>query len=82
MAEPAAIPTFRPATLADAAVLAEMNHRLIRDEGHRNRMTVPELRERMEGWLRGEYRAVAFELEGAPVGYALSIDSAPKAGRH
>jgi ribosomal protein S18 acetylase RimI-like enzyme len=71
MTDPATLPTFRPVTLADAVALAEMNHRLIRDEGHRNRMTVPELRERMEGWLRGEYRATVFEFEGAPVGYAL-----------
>jgi GNAT superfamily N-acetyltransferase len=71
MAEPAPNPTFRLAALADAPVLAEMNHRLIRDEGHRNRMTVPELRERMEGWLRCEYQAAVFELESSLVGYAL-----------
>jgi len=71
VAEPAPTPTFRTATLADVAVLAEMNHRLIRDEGHRNRMTIPELRERMEGWLRDEYRAAVFEFEDVPVGYAL-----------
>ena len=74
MAEPAPNPTFRPATLADAPVLAEMNHHLIRAEGHRNRMTVPELQERMEGWLRGEYRAAVFEQDGTPVGYALFRD--------
>jgi GNAT superfamily N-acetyltransferase len=71
MPEPSASVTFRHATVADAATLAQMNHRLIRDEGHRNRMTVPELRERMEGWLRGEYQVVVIELEGVPVGYAL-----------
>jgi GNAT superfamily N-acetyltransferase len=63
--------TFRLAALSDAPALAEMNHRLIRDEGHRNRMTLPELRERMEGWLRGEYRAALIDHGGAPVGYAL-----------
>jgi hypothetical protein len=31
------------------ALLAELNHQLIRDEGHRNRMTVPELKRRMRG---------------------------------
>jgi ribosomal protein S18 acetylase RimI-like enzyme len=71
MAESAANPTFRHATPADATPLAEMNHRLIRDEGHRNRMTVPELRERMEGWLRGEYSATVFEVAGVAAGYAL-----------
>lgn len=71
MAEPSANIAFRLATIADAALLAEMNHRLIRDEGHRNRMSIPDLCERMEGWLRGEYQAALFELEGTPVWYAL-----------
>jgi GNAT superfamily N-acetyltransferase len=71
MAEPTASLAFRPATVADAAMLAQMNHRLIRDEGHRSRMTVPQLCDRMDEWLRGEYWAVVMELEGAAVGYAL-----------
>jgi len=52
--------TFRGATLGDCPVLAELNHQLIRDEGRRNLMTVPELEQRMRGWLTGEYRAVIF----------------------
>ena len=48
-----------------------MNHQLIRDEGHRNRMTVPELEQRMRSWLSGEYRAVLFEDNGQVVAYAL-----------
>jgi ribosomal protein S18 acetylase RimI-like enzyme len=68
---PMSPPTFRSATLADVPALAEMNHSLIRDEGHRNRMTVPELHTRMEGFLAGEYRAAVFEVGGRPVGYAL-----------
>ena len=63
--------TFRFATLDDCAQLAELNHQLIRDEGHRNRMTVPELEERMRGWLTGEYRAAFFEDDGEVVAYAL-----------
>jgi len=63
---------YRPATPADAATLAAMNHQLIRDEGHRNPMTVAELEARMAGWLGGsEYQAVLFEEDGLPVGYAL-----------
>src|SRR5262245_14742006 len=62
---------YRQATIADAAALAGMNHRLIRDEGHRNPMTAPELQARMEGWLAGEYEAMLFEEDGEPVGYAL-----------
>jgi ribosomal protein S18 acetylase RimI-like enzyme len=63
--------TFRRATLADCALLAELNHRLIRDEGHRNRMTVPELEQRMKGWLASEYTGVIFEDGNEVVAYAL-----------
>ncbi len=68
--------TFRMATLADCAVLAELNHQLIRDEGHRNRMTVPELEERMRGWLASEYQAVLFEEAGEVVAYGLYHEQA------
>jgi GNAT superfamily N-acetyltransferase len=63
--------TFRFATLDDCPQLAELNHQLIRDEGHRNRMIVPELEQRMRGWLSGEYRAVIYEDAGKIVAYAL-----------
>src|SRR3989304_2556680 len=63
--------TFRFATLNDAPLLAELNHQLIQDEGHRNRMTVPELEGRMKGWLTAECRAVIFEDAGAVAAYAL-----------
>ena len=63
--------SFRPAGEADLDLLAEWNHQLIRDEGHRNPMNVPQLRLRMQGWLEGEYRAVIFELEGEPAAYGL-----------
>jgi GNAT superfamily N-acetyltransferase len=62
---------YRFATVSDARVLASMNHRLIRDEGHRNAMSVAELAERMAGWLAGEYQAVLFEEGQETVGYAL-----------
>ena len=51
---------YRFATDADISLLAEWNHQLIRDEGHRNPMTVPQLADRMRGWLAGDYRAVLF----------------------
>lgn len=64
--------TTRPAKLDDCALLAELNHQLIRDEGHRNLMTVAELDQRMRGWLSGEeYRVVLFEHDGCSVAYAL-----------
>ena len=63
--------TFRPATLDDCPRLAELNHQLLRDEGHRNRMTVAELEQRMRGWLASEYRAVIYEHGGEVVAHAL-----------
>jgi predicted acetyltransferase len=44
---------------------------LIRDEGHRNRMTVSELEGRMRGWHSSEYRAVIYEDGGEVIAYAL-----------
>jgi predicted acetyltransferase len=63
--------TFRKAGLADCTKLAEMNHQLIRDEGHRNKMPVAELEQRMSGWLASEYAAQIFEISGEVVAYAL-----------
>ncbi len=62
---------FRRATIADADALSQMNCRLIRDECHRNPMSIAELKARMEGWLAGEYQAALFEDDAGPVGYAL-----------
>lgn len=66
----------RVATEKDLDSLAEWNHQLIRDEGHRNRMTVLELRERMRNWIQSEYKAVSFEDEGKAVAYALYRENA------
>ena len=48
-----------------------MNLQLIKEEGHRNTMGIPQLSKRMAGWLQGEYQAVLFEENDTPVGYAL-----------
>jgi GNAT superfamily N-acetyltransferase len=63
--------THRFATTADLDLLAGWNHQLIRDEGHRNPMSVAELRQRMADWLKSEYRAVIFSILDGAVGYAL-----------
>jgi len=63
--------TFRPATLDDCALLARLNHELIRDGGHRNPMTVPQLEQRMRRWISGEDRAIIYEDGGEIVAYAL-----------
>jgi predicted acetyltransferase len=68
----------RVATAADYPMLAEWNHQLIQDEGHRNPMTVAELEQRMSTWLAsGEhptgtmYRAIVFSDKNEAVAYAL-----------
>lgn len=63
--------SFRACVSSEIHQLAEWNHQLIRDEGHRNPMTVSQLAERMRGWLEQDYRAMVFELAGTPVAYAL-----------
>jgi ribosomal protein S18 acetylase RimI-like enzyme len=62
---------IRFANVEDADTLGALNAQLIRDEGHRNSMTVPQLVDRMAGWLQGEYEAVVVEESGGIVGYAL-----------
>ena len=63
--------TYRRATSADCPLLAELNHQLILDEEHRNPMSVPQLEQRMRGWLESEYVAILFEDRGKVVAYAL-----------
>ncbi len=75
-ADPAGVPKLelgvRTATDADVSVLAQMNKHLIEDEGHSNPMTVPQLAQRMRGWIAtGSFVAILFEREGQPVAYAL-----------
>ena len=62
--------TWRRASDSDLGLLAEWNHQLIQDEGHRNPMTVTQLAERMRKWLQGEYDAVLFSSDER-VCYAL-----------
>ena len=62
---------FRRAIADDCILLAKLNHQLIRDEGHRNKMTVPELEQRMKNWLASEYSAMIFEKNDEVVAYAL-----------
>lgn len=62
---------YRSATTSDAKSLAEMNWQLIRDEHHRNSMSIAELEVRMSAWLQAEYEAMLVEMDGQPIGYAL-----------
>ena len=62
---------YHIANETDLDILAEWNHQLIRDEGHRNPMTVSQLRDRMRYWLSGDYTAVLFGKDGKSIAYAL-----------
>ena len=63
---------YRVATVQDCPTLANLNYELIRDEGHRNPMTVAQLGERMQGWLTsGEYQAILWEDNHDVVAYTL-----------
>jgi predicted acetyltransferase len=68
--------TFRIATLNDCSRLAELNHQLIRDEGHRNPMTESELEQRMRDWISSEYQALIYEEGGEIIAYALFREQA------
>jgi GNAT superfamily N-acetyltransferase len=62
---------IRAAQAEDLPLLAEMNRRLIADEGSRNPMRLAELESRMRDWLASEWRITLFETASAVIGYAL-----------
>lgn len=55
----------------DIPQLAVFNKQLIEDEKSDNPMSVPELEERMAGFLNAEYDTYFFEKDCVVVGYAL-----------
>ena len=61
----------RTATIADIPELALLNAALIRDEGHRNTMTVPQLEARMRKFFDQGHVAALFGDDGRTAGYAL-----------
>src|SRR5580658_10133050 len=65
---------LRRAALSDLELLGSLNQQLIEDEGHRSTFTLPQLSERMRGWITVEYTAMLFEYKGEIVGYALYRD--------
>ena len=63
---------YRHANLDDLPILVRMNRQLTEDEQHRNRFKSEEwFKERMRSFLKGEYEAVLFEIDGKAVAYAL-----------
>ena len=63
--------SIRAADETDLPLLAQMNKRLIEDEGSRNPMSVPELRHRMGGWLHGDWKVDRFVEGNITLGYAV-----------
>jgi len=62
---------FRFAAQKDVPWLARMNRKLIRDEGHRNKMSFSELEQRMSDFLSNEYDAVIVSSGRKDIGYVL-----------
>ncbi len=62
---------FRFAAANDLPWLARMNQELIRNEGHRNKMSLFELEQRMSDFLRNEYEAVIVSSGRNDIGYVL-----------
>jgi len=62
---------IRKATDKDSLILAAMNKASIRAEGHRNKMNLKQLEQRVKEFLLGEYEARILFVDNSPVGYAL-----------
>ena len=64
--------TIRLAGLSDTDNLAVMNKQLIEDEKHENPMSIPQLRERMNDFVTGDYIALlCADSQNNIIGYAL-----------
>lgn len=62
---------YRITVERDLPLLAELNRKLLRDEGDPEPSPVSELESRMRAWLARAYTAVLFSNEGVVIGYAL-----------
>ena len=62
---------IRPADEADLPLLAQMNKRLIEDEGSRNPMSLDQLADRMQGWLLGDWEVRMLATDAGVAGYAV-----------
>ena len=67
------VPSFilRDITQADIMEIARMNLALIADEGSDNPMGLPELEQRMAGFLESGYEGVLILADGMTAGYCL-----------
>lgn len=62
---------IKTCTITDVPALALLNKQLIEDEKSNNPMSIAELEERMEGFLKTDYKAYFFLQEETVIGYAL-----------
>jgi GNAT superfamily N-acetyltransferase len=62
---------LRVPVAGDLERLGQWNAALIRDEAHDKPMNVPELTERMRGWLASDCLARIFVCDGTDAGYVL-----------
>jgi len=62
---------IRLAAHDDLDILAGMNKQLIEDEKHDNKMNTDQLKDRMRGFIEGNYNAYLFLKDGEVAGYAL-----------
>ena len=69
----------RIANIEDSKTLGELNRQLIKDEGHRNSMTTPELIERMHNWLITVGLEVVAREEPAQALVGIRLDGQRKA---
>ena len=63
---------IRQATMSDVPLLAQMNDRLVVDQGSRNPFSMTELEQRFNGWLQaGTWQVDVFLEREQVVGYAV-----------
>jgi GNAT superfamily N-acetyltransferase len=62
---------LRRATTNDLSLLAQMNKRLIEDEGGTNPMSLTQLESRLRLWLNADWRGELFLQGETVVGYAI-----------
>lgn len=63
--------TIQVCSKEDLDLLAQLNKQLIEDENHDNRMTIEQLKARMEEFIGTDYTAYLFKIKEKTIGYAL-----------
>ena len=69
---------YRIADQNEYPSLAELNHQLIKDEGHRSKLSIDGLAKRMRELEAEGYKAVIFEEDGEIIAYGMYIEHEDK----